>query len=693
MNLSKSRTRQSWRAALAGLAVTALAGTAVVGFGDPATAATAARTTLPSPLYQPYTSENYPADPALVLHMRVFLSGRDAAGRVRTAQAVSEPGGADYAHFRTPAQYRQQFGASDAQITEVRGWLTGLGMTVTASTVHYLAVDATIGQAGAAFATPFRTYKMDLGMKGYVNWVAAPSGDVSVPAAIGRDVAAVTDMTTDAPDPTTSSAQLVSPKSEASPKSAASRKSAGKIEKRQATATTDAYPCSRYWGQNKVKIPLAYGHDTAPTQLCGYTPQQMRQAYGVTDSPYTGKGATVAIVLDARSPTMEADANRFFTDHGLPGFAPGQYSENLGADFDCSDWPDGDNPEEALDVETVHMIAPDAKVVFVSAGCNYNEWDFFDAHARIVDNHLADVVSDSWPGLEDGTSPAAVAAWELILQQGAIEGIGFNYASGDYGNGNNDNDPGITAASVGFPTSDPWATAVGGTSLALDRTGNRIAEWGWGDTVTPIGADGYATPPPGSFDMGSGGGLSKLIPEPAYQRGVVPASLATGNGAVPARRVTPDVSANSGLLWLVGYTAPSEAAPVADGDPGPADTDPDPGPPVYSEQAMGGGTSGSSPLLAALEADAKQASGHALGFVNPALYKLARTSALRDVLPVNPADPPIEAGERYCMGEADSEPCLTTLGDDFGLTVTPGFDDVTGIGTPTNSFVTTVGRS
>jgi hypothetical protein len=108
---------------------------------------------------------------------------------------------------------------------------------------------------------------------------------------------------------------------------------------------------------------------------------------------------------------------------------------------------------------------------------------------------------------------------------------------------------------------------------------------------------------------------------------------------------------------------------------------------------MGGGTSGSSPLLAALEADAKQASGHALGFVNPALYKLARTNALADVLPVNPADPPIEAGERYCMGEADKEPCLTTLGDDFGLAVTPGFDDVTGIGTPTNSFVTTVGRS
>jgi subtilase family serine protease len=154
----------------------------------------------------------------------------------------------------------------------------------------------------------------------------------------------------------------------------------------------------------------------------------------------------------------------------------------------------------------------------------------------------------------------------------------------------------------------------------------------------------------------------------------------------------PDVSADAGTFWLVGYTAPGEPTPVEPGDPGPADTDPAPGPPVYAERPVGGGTSGSSPLLAALEADAKQATGHALGFVNPALYKLAGTRALHDILPVNPHDPPITAGIKYCNGDADAEPCLTTLGSDLGLTVTPGFDDVTGIGTPTNAFVTAFRR-
>jgi subtilase family serine protease len=300
----------------------------------------------------------------------------------------------------------------------------------------------------------------------------------------------------------------------------------------------------------------------------------------------------------------------------------------------------------------------------VSAGCAYGEYDFLDAHTRVVDDHLADVVSDSWPGIESDVSPALIAAWELVLQQGAIEGIGMNFASGDYGDGSDDS---IGKAQVPFPTSDAWATGVGGTSLAIGADGRAVAEYGWGDQVTAIGDSGYAPAPPGTFLMGSGGGLSQRIAQPAYQRGVVPESLATAGGTVAPSRVVPDVSADAGTYWLIGYTSPGES---------------------YVERAGGGGTSGSAPLLAALEADAKQATGHALGFVNPALYKLAGTRALHDVLPVDPADPPVVAGVRYCQGDADEEPCLTTLGRDAGLTVTPGFDDVTGIGTPTNAFVT-----
>ena len=640
--------RWSWRALVAGAAVAALVGGAGTAYASPAPTG---RVTLPSPLAGPVTGDVVPTDLSTHLQFRVFLGGRDTAGRVRTAQAVSDPSNPAYAHYLTPAQYRQQYGITDAQISAVRAWLTGQGMTVTGGTTHYLAVDATVGQAATAFATTFQTYKQ--GDDKFPSYQVAPAGDVSVPASLSPAVLSVDGLEAyvDGPEP----------------QAAVRRPSAVRATK------AAAFPCSHYWGEHKVDIPPAYGHTTAPTETCGYTPQQMRTAYGVTGSPYTGQGATVAIVLDARVPTMAADADKFFAAHGLPGFKPGQYTENLPPDFDCSEWPDGDNPEEALDVETVHIIAPDAKVVFVSAGCNYGYWDFLDAHTRVVDSHLADVVSDSWPGIEDGTSPGLIAAWELVLQQGAIEGIGMNFASGDYGNGASD---GSGPAMVPYPTSDAWATGVGGTSLALGADGKRQAEWGWGDTVTPLSSIGSGSAPPGTFDMGSGGGLSQKIARPAYQRGVAGSSRA---------RVVPDVSADAGTFWLVGYTAPSELAPV---EPGPSDGGPDPGPPVYSEQPAGGGTSGSSPLLAALFADAKQASGHALGFVNPALYELAGTPALHDILPVDPADPPISVGTKYCQGTADEEPCLTTHGIDFGLTVTPGFDDVTGLGTPTNSFVT-----
>ncbi|GAA2655471.1 S53 family peptidase [Paractinoplanes durhamensis] len=671
-------SKQLWRGLLVSLAATALMGSAGVAFaGTP----TEGRVILPSPVSEPPTGESMTADPSTELHMRVFLAGRDGAGRVRTALAVSDPDSPLYADFLTPAQYRLRFGATQEQAAQVRDWLTGQGMTVTVSTEHYLAVDATVGQAATAFGTEFRAYHMGTGKESY--WQIVPVGDVSVPAGIGRAVAAVNGLTAFAWGAS-------APRSDS--RSTGSRQ-ALEVPPAQSARTAavgdDTYPCSHYWGEHRVSIPMAYGRTAAPTEICGYTPTQMRQAYGVQGSPYTGKGASVAIVLDGRSPTMEADANRFFAAHGVAGFKPGQYTENLPPDFDCSEWPDGDNPEEALDVETVHMIAPDAEVVFVSAGCAYGEYDFLDAHTRVVDDHLADVVSNSWPGIESDTSPAMITAWELILQQGAIEGIGMNFASGDYGDGSDDS---LGKAKVPFPTSDPWATGVGGTSLAIGAGGKVLGEWGWGDTVTAITDSGYAVTPPGTFLMGSGGGLSTKIAQPAYQRGVVPETLATAGGTVPARRVVPDVSADAGAFWLVGYTAPGEPAPVEPGDPGPSDTDPAPGPPVYAERPVGGGTSGSSPLLAALEADAKQATGHALGFVNPALYRLAGTRAVHDILPVNPHDPPITAGIKYCTGDADAEPCLTTLGANLGLTVTPGFDDVTGIGTPTNSFITAFRR-
>jgi hypothetical protein len=72
------------------------------------------------------------------------------------------------------------------------------------------------------------------------------------------------------------------------------------------------------------------------------------------------------------------------------------------------------------------------------------------------------------------------------------------------------------------------------------------------------------------------------------------------------------------------------------------------------------------------------------------LYRLNGSTALRDILPVDPADPPIALGKRsYDIMDPNK---LTTFGLNDTLTATVGFDNGTGLGAPTTSFVPMLGR-
>lgn len=661
-----TRARRSLAAAVAAASALAL----IAALATPASADTPARIALPDPNYATTTGTAAATDAQQTMALRVYLSGQDPQGRVATALAVSNPRSPAYAHYLTPTRYRQLFGSTTAQINAVTGWLTGQGITVTATNTHYIAISATVAQVNAAFDTQITTYTstqtFPLPGSGGITFTVTEYGAVggfSVPATMGGDITTVTGLGEFEPSSPTSDASTPT----------------------RSVAASSGYQCSQYWDQHTEPIPAAYGRTSAPTSLCGYTVSQLRSAYGISSSPYTGKGATIAVVLNGYSPTMLADADEFFAGQGVPGFAPGQYTEDFGGDDEpassvaASCQGEGDPLEEAIDVETSHIAAPAADVVYVGTDCDLaddtalgQQQEFLDAMTNIVDRHLADVVTDSYSIPESTFSPADTAAWDLTFEQGATEGIGFDFASGDGGDGA---DPAAgQAASVTYPSCDPWVTGVGGTSLAIGANGTPVAQYGWGDDTTEENADGagYTTPPPGQFDQGSTGGLSTSFKEPGYQRGVVPTALATDNGTEPARRVSPDIAADAGLLWQIGFTGAT-----SDG--------------VYGQIAQGGGTSGASPLVAGLEADAKQAGGHAVGFANPAIYQLAGTPAIHDVLPVDPADPPITIGPQAGLGPGDD--FLTTLGEDTSLAVTPGYDDATGVGSPTPAFVTAFGTA
>jgi subtilase family serine protease len=210
-------------------------------------------------------------------------------------------------------------------------------------------------------------------------------------------------------------------------------------------------------------------------------------------------------------------------------------------------------------------------------------------------------------------------------------------------------------------------TAVGGTSLAVGAANDYLFETGWETGKSTLAADNtWSTP---AFVYGSGGGTSRLFAQPAYQAGVVPAAIATANGLrSQAMRVVPDVSmvGDPTTGMLVGQTQT-----FSDG--------------TYYDEYRIGGTSLSSPLMAGIAALAQQQAGRPLGLVNGTLYASSTTSALHDV--VAPAQSVGAARVDYVNSQNAADGLSTTLrlmGYDQVLTIhtRPGYDDVTGVGTP-----------
>jgi subtilase family serine protease len=575
---------------------------------------------------------------------RVYLAGRDPAGLAAYAARVSEPGSAVYGHYLTPTQYQQRFGPTAAQVSAVREWLTGAGLRITAVTSHYVAFSGTEAEVPAAFGTVLHYYQMGGALQ------RAPAVPLTMPTAVSSSVLTVLGLATGSAKVTfdTGGAQ-------ASPANLAE--------------------CSRYWGQRPATgLPPAYGQ-ALDYDLCGYTPDQLRAAYGVAGSGLTGKGVTIAIVDPGASPTITPDVNTYSRRHRIPPLLPGQLTQYLpsGIASSCGT-SQAPYSEEHLDIEAAHGMAPDADITYVAADCS-SVLDALDAETEIVDSHLADIVSDSWRlGLESQMPAGLIPAFEQVFEQGASEGIGFYFASGDHGDWSATTANGQPA--VAYPTSDPWVTSVGGTSLATTPSGGYKWETGWGDDIAPLSASGTSwTSLPGTFADGAGGGASALFTQPSYQRGVVPASLSHPDGPVTAMRVIPDIAADAdpatGMLIGLATATPTDPTPA------------------YAEEVIGG-TSESTPLIAGIQADAEQTLGHPIGFANPAIYARYGTRAYHDV-----TESPLGPGTEIATVDAPAPPIPAgaapdyafTFGHDTSLNATRGYDDITGVGTPTAAYL------
>ncbi len=571
----------------------------------------------------------------------VALPLRDAATAEALLAKVSTPGSPSYGRYLTPQQFNARFAPSNAAVNRVKDFLKGQGLAVNgvAQGNRWVRASGTVAQINAAFGTTMKKFAVE------GKQLKAPAKALTVPRSIVGDILSVGGLTDTPAHP--NAIRPDGPAPAAAPAAKAATVAPG------ATPPVPQ-PCSTYWNQYQQDLPEAYGRTTFPTMMCGYSPQQLRGAYGITNNVAAGQnghGVTVAIIDAYGSPTMLADANAYADAMGEPRFTDGQYTETLFQPFGmqdvCGDW----STEQALDVESVHGMAPGANVhYFGAADCDTG---ITDAANYIVQNHSADIVSNSYGWNSEELPPAEIQREHTIYLQAGLEGIGFYFSSGD--SGDDAAVDGVNAPEPSYASSDPAVTAVGGTSLAIDANNRYQFETGWGSMRDFVDYSGptpvYSKPLPGTFYAGAGGGVSTLFGQPFYQKGVVPASLSKSRGGKPMR-VVPDISADADPYtgFAFGQTING----------------------VFQIGSVGG-TSLACPLIAGMQADASTYRHFPIGFANPLLYGIGGF-ALRDVVP--PAQPVAVARSR-ANGTA-----LVTFDHDTTLTTTKGYDDVTGLGSP-----------
>jgi subtilase family serine protease len=376
-----------------------------------------------------------------------------------------------------------------------------------------------------------------------------------------------------------------------------------------------------------------------------YTPGQIRVAYGIEPlikRGIDGRGETVVIPALAESQPdppavsdLRQDMAGFDQRFGLPAPRMRVVTRLAGP---ASPWLS--YGEETLDAEMVHAVAPRAAItiVLVSPASLTTPAATTAALTAMLKIGVArgDVISVSAGWGEHCFTSAEAARLHAALRQAAGRHVTVVAGTGDIGPVAEPCDELDLAGGTSFPlvrgvtlpASDPLVLAAGGTTLnASHQTGAYHGETAWG---LPYGT-------PGTTFQASGGGYSRRYDRPGYQNGQVSGTA----------RGVPDVSADAN-----GHTG--MALVISNGSGG------------YTIRDSGG-TSAATPFWAGVIALADQDAGHDLGFVNPALYRIASTPLLRTAFhDVTKGNNTVEFPPRTFTG----------------YQATRGWDAVTGLGSP-----------
>jgi hypothetical protein len=542
-------------------------------------------------------------------------------------ESQQDPRSSEYQHWLTAEQIGERFGLPQAKLAEVRAWIESQGMQVewVSPSRRFLAFSGTAGQVNRAFNTELDRY-----LVGGEERFSVATNPV-LPARIAPWVRAIRGLTSE-------------------------------LERTQGhgRAASARHPDVSFGGHNYIG------------------PADFARIYDLPAN-LTGSGVTIGILNESRMDFADLDNFRRLTGTNFAnpteivptafgGVDPGPaYTAppvgNVSTDHQL---------ESTLDVMRAGSIAQQANLLLVvatSASGGIGDGAQYLINTTPVP---AQVMSVSWGGCEYDSGSGAVKYWDAVFQQAAAEGISSFVCSGDAGaagcDGYFDTPPADPAPiSPNFICASSYATCVGGTEF------NDFANPGlyWGNNNSGLGSalsyipEGGWNEPGGSGQYqaaSSGGGVSSVIPTPAWQTGA-------GVPAARAGRYTPDIAfSSSGHDGYFACFAAGGNSCVADSQGY-----------YYFEYFYG--TSAAAPDMAGIAALLDQAQASAQGNLNPALYHMAGAtpSAFHDVTVATSgvADCAL-ATPSMCNNSIPSPTALT--GGEQGYEVGAGFDEVTGLG-------------
>ena len=486
------------------------------------------------------------------IRFTVLLQARDIRMLRDAARAVADPKSAVYGRHLSPEEVRTLVAPGLQDLDAVLSFLRDAGLAVDSVAGAGTAIQAhgSAEKVAQAFDIPIGVYDLPRSLSPLRRRAIAAERDPSIPASLAAVIRGIAGLNT--------------------------------------------LPAARRFppilSPARSKVPRR-GPAAARGPAGGYTPDEIRAAYGIPAPVNAGARGERVAILEFGGGFSSGDFGAFCAHYGLEEGDVTEVSVS-GAKNDYKGKTGDADVEVALDMDWVRGTAPEADLDLWWVPNSDAGWvDFLSALLDAPDARRPSIVSISWGMPEDGfsTSRRYDQTRQLFLSC-ALLGITFVSASGDAGAGDvTEDSPAFDGQRhVDFPGVVPEVTAVGGTKLV--PSGASFGETAWND-----GPGGGAT----------GGGFSRFIAVPAWQKPAL-----AGRSGVTGRGI-PDVAA------------------VASPDPGLSIF-------VRNKWTAAGGTSVAAPIWAGILARVNAARTGAgkprLGAANAALYAAAKgTSPFRDV--------------------------------------------------------------